>query len=336
MSVINGLYYQILDKTVSLGPVSGTVFYFTVPWEANATVDSVRLYSNSASNYSVVNMIILDDGAHFRNNPLDMAGIIYADDTTKQGKASNNFLVQWVNIAPVFVANLYNRPYLHIMCETGTAQTNITWYLDVHGKKASPAKATFGEATNIIKDPSYRVLAGKGQSGAGGTGGTIYDVTLPMTNKGNTNAEFCNFTAANDYIYVGSTNPERHWEFGITTPAVTATTLTVEYWNGTTWSTTSVTLLDNTSSGNSNTMKYSGTLEIRSAVLPLWKTTQMDGTSPKPLDPLNTLIANVTAGTVRPQRFPNNPDKYWVRFKVGDVTGGAIQIGHILPIRQTY
>jgi hypothetical protein len=83
-------------------------------------------------------------------------------------------------------------------------------------------------------------------------------------------------------------------------------------------------------------MKYSGIVEIRSAVLPLWKPTQMDGTSPKPLDPLNTLIANVVAGTARPQRFPNNPDKYWVRFKVGDVTGGAIQIGHILPIKQTY
>jgi len=336
MSVINGLYYQNLDKTVSLGPVSGTVFYFTIPWESNTTIDSVRVYSNASANYNLVTMAILDDGAHFRASSLDLAGVIYSDDTTKQGRAGNNYLIQYTMPTPVYVSNLYNRPYLHILIETSASQTNITWYVDVHGKKASPAKASFGEATNVIKDPSYRVLAGKGQSGAGGTGGTIYDVTLPMTNKGNTNAEFCNFTAANDYIYVGSTTPERHWEFGITTPAVTATTLTVEYWNGTTWSTTSVTLLDNTSSGNSNTMKYSGIVEIRSAVLPLWKPTQMDGTSPKPLDPLNTLIANVVAGTARPQRFPNNPDKYWVRFKVGDVTGGAIQIGHILPIKQTY
>ena len=336
MSVINGLYYQTLDKTVSLGPVTGTVFYFTIPWEANSYVDSVRLYSNAASNYSVVNMAILDDGAHFRYNSLDQAGVVYADDSTKQGKASNNYLIQWPLASPVFVASLYNRPYLHIMIETATSQTNITWYLDVHGKKATPAKTSFAESTNIIRDPNYRVLVGKAQSGAGGTGGTIYDVTLPMTNKGNSTAEFCNFTAANDYFYVGSTKQERHWEFGVTTPAVTGTTLTAEYWNGTTWSTTSLVLLDNTSSGNSNTLKYSGIVEVRSAILPLWKPTQMDGTSPKPLDPLNTLIANVRSGAVRPQLFQDNPDKYWIRFKVGDVTGGAIQMGHILPIRQTY
>ena len=235
MSVINGLYYQILDKSVSLGPVSGTLFYFTIPWESNTTIDSVRVYSNSATNYNLVTMAILDDGAHFRSNSLDRAGVIYSDDTTRQGRVGNNYLIQYTMPTPVYVSNLYNRPYLHILIETSASQTNITWYVDVHGKKANPAKAAFGEATNIIRDPSYRVLAGKGQSGAGGTGGTIYDVTLPMINKGNTNAEFCNFTAANDYIYVGSTTPERHWEFGITTPAVTATTLTVEYWNGTTW-----------------------------------------------------------------------------------------------------
>ena len=68
MSVINGLYYQILDKSVSLGPVSGTLFYFTIPWESNTTIDSVRVYSNSASNYNLVTMAILDDGAHFRAN----------------------------------------------------------------------------------------------------------------------------------------------------------------------------------------------------------------------------------------------------------------------------
>jgi hypothetical protein len=62
----------------------------------------------------------------------------------------------------------------------------------------------------------------------------------------------------------------------------------------------------------------------------------MDGTSPKPLDPLNTLINDVRSGTARPQVLPANPDKYWMRFKVGDVTGGNIQMGHILPVRQTY
>jgi hypothetical protein len=336
MSVVNGLYYQNLDRSISLGPVTGTVFYFTIPWEANSYVDSIRLYSNASSNYTVTNMLILDDGAHFRNNPLDMAGIMYGDDVSRQGKASNNYLVQWNIPESVFIQNLYNRPYLHILVETGTSQTNITFYIDVHGKKATPAKASFTESTNIIKDRNYRVLVGKGQTGGGGTGGTIYDVTLPMTNKGNTTAEFCNFTSANDYFYVGSTTPERHWEFGVTTPAVTATTLTAEYWNGTTWSTTSLVLLDNTSSGNSNTLKFSGIVEVRSAILPLWKPTQMDGTSPKPLDPLNTLINNVRSGTARPQVLPENPDKYWMRFKVGDVTGGNIQMGHILPVRQTY
>jgi hypothetical protein len=47
-------------------------------------------------------------------------------------------------------------------------------------------------------------------------------------------------------------------------------------------------------------------------------------------------MTNVKSGSVRPQLFQNNPDKYWIRFKVGDVTGGAIQMGHILPVKQTY
>mgnify|MGYP003350438596 FL=1 len=120
---------------------------------------------------------------------------------------------------------------------------------------------------------------GKGQTGLGGTGGTCYDITGVMTGRGGENLTQAGFATTFDYVYVGSTKKLEHWEFALSGVATTNATLNMQYWNGSTWSSTGVTIVDGTSNVL-DTMRFSGLIENKGldAMTSLWKKTRMSGT----------------------------------------------------------
>mgnify|MGYP000846681482 CR=1 FL=1 len=336
MSVVFSQYNSMLQESVSSGVITGQYVYFTLPWWSRSDIRSIRVWNTSNINISSgYNIYLLSNGAHYRYSPTEndhfraMAlGVAAKSDQLYTGIA--NFA------PPVFMETEYNENYTYVMVDLGASKTNITVLLDVVGQKTLGVKTE-----NMVKTPwysakDYRIIIGKAQSGAGGTGGTIYDVTQPLSNRGGENASQASFSDGNDYIYVGSSEKLSHWDFGLTQPSTINTTLTAEYWNGTTWSSSNVSLVDNTSTGNSDTMKFSGLVELKGTWQNSWIPTILEGTSPRPLDPLTTLHNSINAGTMRMALTPLNPPRYWVRFKVGSTVGSTILVNHILPVKEWY
>jgi hypothetical protein len=205
------------------------------------------------------------------------------------------------------------------------------------GKKAvstSYQKADF-QGIEVIND--YRVLIGKAQTGTGGTAGTIYDVTGIAKGTGGENASQFNLSATTDYVYVGSRKPIEHWEFqvgiGLTAPA----NLQAQLWNGSAWST--FTVLDDTSTGNSDTMKFSGVVEGSGLGSSSWFPVKADFSANTllPNDPLTVQQNRIIAGGYPIVVLPPNPERYWVRFNLSAVaTGGIVTFNKILPVAEAY
>lgn len=327
MSVVFSQYNQRLQAKAFSGTITGQYVYFSLPWWSRSEIESIRVWNTTGTNVSGYNIYILSNGAHFRYSPTEQDH--FRGMATNITAKSDQLYTGIAGFTPaVFVENEYNENEIYIMVDLGASKTNINVGVDVVGKKALATKRSLTEFTDVAYFKDYRVIASKN--------GTVYDVNLPMQNKGNLNTDQCSFSSANDYFYVGSSERFRHFHFEVLQSAITNTTLTVEYWNGSAWSSTSVILLDNTSTGNSDTMKFSGIVELKNNHYSLWKPTILDGTGGKILDPLTTLVNAVAAGTARPQIVPPNPDRYWMRFKVGDVTGGNILLGSITPVKEYY
>ena len=116
MSVVNGLYYQQLKSTVSLPSVTGSLFYFTLPWYPQSYIDEVRFWNTSGTACTVTAMLILNDGAHYRNSSTDNKGqLIYRDPTDKQTYASDAYFAAWELTPAPYSDNLYNRPFLNVL-----------------------------------------------------------------------------------------------------------------------------------------------------------------------------------------------------------------------------
>ncbi len=336
MSVVFSQYNSMLQAEISSGVINGQYVYFTLPWWSRSDIRSIRVWNTSGVNISSgYNVYLLSNGAHYRYSPTEndhfrgMALSVAAKaDQLYTGIATFN--------PPVFMETEYNENYTYIMVDLGAAKTSINVMIDVVGQKTLGVKTNYMEKNPYYDARDYRIIIGKAQSGVGGTGGTIYDVTQPLTNKGGTNADQASFSDGNDYIYVGSSEKLSHWDFNLTQPSTINTTLTAEYWNGTTWSTTNTALVDNTSTGNSDTMKFSGLVELKGTWQTSWVPTILEGTSPRPLDPLTTLHNGINAGTIRMALTPPNPPRYWVRFKVGSTVGSTILVNSILPVKEYY
>ena len=336
MSVVFSQYNSMLQASVSSGVITGQFVYFTLPWWSRSDIKSIRVWNTTNTTISGgYNIYLLTNGAHYRYSPSDndhfrgmsLAVLAKADQLHT---AITNFA------SPVFMETEYNENYTYVMVDLGASKTNITVNLDVVGQKASGVKTDYMSKAPHYNAKDYRIIIGKAQSGAGGTGGTIYDVTQPLSNRGGENASQASFSDGNDYIYVGSSEKLSHWDFGLTQPSTINTTLTAEYWNGTTWSSSNVSLVDNTSTGNSDTMKFSGLVELKGTWQNSWIPTILEGTSPRPLDPLTTLHNGINAGTMRMALTPPNPPRYWVRFKVGSTVGSTILVNHILAVKEYY
>lgn len=337
MSVINGLYYQHLRSSVGF-TATGSLFYATLPWHPQSTIDEIRITNTAGTAFTITNLVIVNSGAHFRNNSTDGKGhIIYRDPTDKNATSNEGFWAGYLFNTAIFHENLYDRPFLNILVNLSESKTNYPMKITATGKKAvstSYLKAD-NQGLEVIND--YRVLIGKAQTGTGGTAGTIYDVTGLAKGTGGENASQFNLNATTDFVYIGSRKKIDHWEFqvgiGLTAPA----NLQGQIWNGTAWS--SFTVIDDTSTGNSDTMKFSGIVEGSGLGSSSWEPVKFNFSANTllPNDPLTVEQNRIIAGGYPIVVLPPNPERFWVRFNLSAVAaGGIVTFNKILPIAETY
>lgn len=338
MSAENGLYNRVLKAGVGITNTSTNIFYFTIPWHPQSYIDQISLGNLSGVDSTVNAIGILDSGAHYRFNSTEgKAHYIYRDTTDKTLSTAEGMLVNWTFNPGIYIDNLYNRSYLSVVV-TFSASQFVKPILTVVGRKANAGTYIKSDSTKLNPARDYRVLMGKNQSGSNGTGGLIYDVTSLATGHGGDNASLFNFASANDYVYVGSKVPIDHWDFQIGTGASWVSTLTGQYWNtaGSGWST--FTVIDDTSSGNSDTMKFSGIIEASGiGQSTVWGPVVFRNAdnAQLPQDPLTTLKDAIVAGTTPPVNTPDNSPRYWVRFKM-NTCPYPLQISKILPVDEAY
>lgn len=336
MAIIYGSYNQQLKSTVSLPSTTGSLFYFTLPWYPQSYVDEVRFWNTSGTACTVTAMLILNDGAHYRNSSTDNKGqIVYRDPTDKQTFSSDAYYASWSMTPAPYSDNIYNRPFLNVLIST-TGSTTLIPTIQVIGRKAVGNSYIDTDSQGLLVDKSYKVLIAKSASAIGGTGGTIYDITSAVTKKGGDNAKQAGFATTTDYLYIGSVNKVDHFEFNLSGTATTAAALAMEFWNGTTWSATGVSIMDNTSSGNSDTMRFSGVVE-NNTTLSGWTKTRLTGTgNTLILDPMTGLGVSINAGLVKPIGMFYDPERYWWRFSVNRIAGSGISFASILPVAESY
>ena len=128
MAVIYGSYNQQLKSSVSLPSTTGSLFYFTLPWYPQSLIDEVRFWNTSGTACTVTAMLILNDGAHYRNSSTDNKGqIVFRDPTDKQTFATDSHYASWAMTPAVYSDNLYNRPFVNILVSTtGSTTTGST------------------------------------------------------------------------------------------------------------------------------------------------------------------------------------------------------------------
>jgi len=340
MAVVYGNYNASLDNYVSVQGVGSTdTFYFTIPWHKASYIDQINIWNTTSTNMTVDALYITSDSAHYRYNSSDMAHLLYFDDTNKTGKAQQGYFVSY-SINPSSLAhNIYGRNYLEVIVLMSTAISNAKVYCQATGRKGLCPDPVLNEVTGLATDKSYRVLMGKNQTGVGGTGGTCYDVTGVMTGRGGDNLAQAGLATTYDYVYVGSTKQLDHWDFILSGVGQTNATLNMQYWNGSTWSSTGTTILDRTSGLGSDTMRYSGIIENKglSVISSLWKPTRMSGTGLSLLtDPNYTYVEAINSGTIQPGTLAWDPARYWMRFSVSKTVGTGVSFAQILPVEENY
>jgi hypothetical protein len=337
MSVINGLYNQILKSSVGF-TVSGTSVYATIPWYPQSTIDELRITNVSGTAFTVSAFSILNTGAHYRNNTTDgKAHLIYRDGTDVNATSAESFIARWGFNPAIYHEQLYNRPFLNVAFTFTESRSNIALRISAVGKKALPLDYPRSDTQGLESIDDYRVLVGKAQTGTGGTAGTIYDVTGIAKGNGGENASQFNLNATTDYIYIGSRKKIDHWEFQVGTGLTAPANLLGQVWNGSAWSSFSV--IDDTSTGNSDTMKFSGIVEGSGLGSSTWVPVKADFSANTllPNDPLTVQQNRIIAGGYPIVVLPPNPERYWVRFNLSAVAAdGLVTFNKILPVSETY
>lgn len=337
MSVINGIYQSQLRSSVGF-TVSGTSIYCTLPWHPQSIVDEIRFTNLSGTAFTVTNMNILDAGAHYRNSTTDgKAHVILRDPTDKNGTANEAYWTNWTFYPGIYHDNLYDRPYLNLQFTLTNSVTNFPIRVTAVGKRALPTSYLKSDKQGLEILDDYRVLIGKAQTGTGGTAGTVYDVTGIAKGNGGENAAQFNINATTDYIYIGSKRKVDHWEFQVGTGLTAPATLQGQLWNGSAWSSFSV--IDDTSTGNSDTLKFSGIVEGVGIGLSTWVPVKADYSANTllPNDPLTVQQNRIISGGYPIVVLPPNPERYWVRFNLSAVAAdGLVTFNKILPVSETY
>jgi hypothetical protein len=337
MSVVNGLYYQVLRSSIGF-TVTGTSVYATIPWYPQSTIDELKITNVSGTAFTVSAFSILNTGAHYRNSTTDgKSHVIYRDGTDVNATAAESYFARWGFNPPVFHENLYDRPFLNIAVTFTESKTNIPLRITAVGKKALATTSARTETNAVEITNDYRVLVGRGQSGSAGTGGTIFDVTRVAIGNGGENAPEFKFALVNDYIYVGSKKKIDHWEFQVGLGSSAPSTLTGEIWSGSAWS--AFTVIDDTSTGNSDTMKFSGILEGSGLGSSAWSPVVFRPSDNilLPNDPLTAQQDRIIAGGYPIVVLPENSPRYWARFKMNTVPAGSeVILSKILPVSEAY
>jgi len=337
MSVVNGLYNQILKSSVGF-TVSGTSVYATIPWYPQSTIDELRITNVSGTAFTVSAFSILNTGAHYRNSTTDgKAHLIYRDGTDVNATSAESFIARWGFNPAIYHEQLYNRPFLNVAFTFTESRSNIALRISAIGKKALPLDYPRSDTQGLESIDDYRVLVGKAQTGTGGTAGTIYDVTGIAKGNGGENASQFNLNATTDYIYIGSRKKIDHWEFQVGTGLTAPANLLGQVWNGSAWSSFSV--IDDTSTGNSDTMKFSGIVEGSGLGSSTWVPVKADFSANTllPNDPLTVQQNRIIAGGYPIVVLPPNPERYWVRFNLSAVAAdGLVTFNKILPVSETY
>jgi len=337
MSIVYGNFSQPIQQIAGSGWVDGvTDLYFTIPWNPASYLERIRIYNttSSAINISSIAIFYLYNGASYVNN--GNADYIYFDGNAYSVSSANNYSAYYTINPPLYTQELYARPYLYVKVTLATAATADYYFVSAVGRKAyvdngyQRADTTGAE---ITKD--YRVLIGKGQTGSGGTGGNIYDVSGIAIKNGGDNAAFFNLASTNDYIYAGASKKIDHWDFIVGTASTNAGALNGQYWNGTDW--TNFTVLNNTSSDGTNSLRFSGVVEGSGLGSSAWIPTKFDFTvnNKLPNDPVTVLEKQIIAGQAPPIGFLSNPPRYWVRFNLASISDTAV-VNQVYPIAEQY
>ena len=336
MAVVHSQYSAILSQTVSVAVSSITTIYFNIPWYAASYIDRIRIWNTSGVNTGPTSMIIVNNGAHQRaGNITGKDHVLYVDTTTPTPLSTANDTFAYNINPPVYSEDLYARPYVCVKVIFSAGVTG-TFFCSIQGRKAFGTSYKNVDKTHVLNSDDYRVLMGKSQTGVGYTGGNIIDVTNPArANGGLANTADFSFESLNDKVYIGSKKKIDHFDFMLSTTNSAGCALTAEFWNGSAW--TKVDTNDNTSSGNSDSMKFSGIVEIVGIASSTWSIAKADTdlNFRLPKDPLTVLQKQVTSGQVPPLLLPYNPERYWLRFGVSSL-GSTVYINNIIPVEEIY
>ena len=336
MAVVHSQYNAILSQTVGVTVASTTTIYFNIPWYPASYVDRIMIWNTSSDTSAITSVVLVNNGAHYRAGNITGKDHTFWQDATSQNVLGTNNGTAIYNInPPAYTEDIYFRPYITVKAILG-ASTSGTFYCKVQGRKAFGTNYSNVDQNHLSKIDDYRVLMGKTQTGVGYTGGSIIDVTnMAIGNGGLANTALFAFESLTDKVYVGSKKKIDHFDFILNTPNSSGCALTAEYWNGTSWS--YIGTYDNTSSGNSDSMKFSGVVEVVGIASSAWNPTKSDHdlNFRIPKDPLTVLQKQVVSGQVPPMLLPYNPERYWIRFGVSAL-GSTVYIKNILPIDETY
>lgn len=337
MSIVYGNFSQPLQKTATSGYINGnTDIYFTIPWYPASYIERIRIFSSTSSSINVSSVTILSNAAHSRVSSNAVDDFIYYDATTYQVAAATDYSAYYTINPPLYYQELYCRPYLYVKITLATNATADYYFCTAVGRKAYTDNSYVrNDITGIEKTKDYRVLVGKNQSGSGGTGGSIYDVSGIAIKNGGDNAQYFGIGSTQDYVYAGCSRKIDHWEFQVGTASTNAGQLNAQYWNGTDW--TNIALLDNTSSDGTNSMRFSGITESQGIGSSSWVATKLDfSVNPKlPNDPATVYENRIIAGTIKPGNFLGNPERYWIRFYVSSISDNVL-FNCILPVVENY
>jgi hypothetical protein len=346
MSVIfsqtnNGL---VATSTANFQKTNADKIYFTVPWHPSSRVTRVMIYGESGYTGGTPTYI-LKNGAKFRDSAANVDQIL-AVVTSATAVAAASV----ANFDPsVYVEDEYNQPYLTIMIDPGS-YANKVFKIRVYGEKATPSSYTRSDSNGVAAQNRLgpvRVLKGHFQTGTAGTGGTVFDVTQfaqQRATQSTPNQDQFSFMNRFDFIYVGSKTPITKYAFEVGIAGTSGTGLSVDFYNGSAWSSTGVTWYDNSSDGHkdNSSLVYDGVIEAYGSFTTSWRPSILDGDllGGRTLDPLIAQKQGIDAGTsvinnynyqVYPSYLGDVGPRYWLRFRMFS-HNSVIKLTKITPV----
>ena len=346
MSVIfsqtnNGL---VATATANFQKTNADKIYFNVPWHPSSRVTRVMIYGESGYTGGTPTYI-LKNGAKFRDLATNVDQIL-AVVTSATAVAAASV----ANFDPaVYVEDEYNQPYLTIMIDPGSYSNKI-FKIRVYGEKATPSSYTRSDSNGVAaqnRSGPVRVLKGHFQTGTAGTGGTVFDVTQFAQQRATQytpNQDQFSFMNRFDFIYVGSKTPITKYAFEVGIAGTSGTGLSVDFYNGSAWSSTGVTWYDNSSDGHkdNSSLVYDGVIEAYGSFTTSWRPTILDGNllGGRTLDPLIAQKQGIDAGTsvinnynyqVYPSYLGDVGPRYWLRFRMFN-HNSVITLTKITPV----